>query len=220
MRENSERKLPEKVELMYQAVIDMLSDGIDINSMKVADITRRAGIGKGTAYEYFQSKEELIQEALNWNFHVQMLEVRQAVGRQQSFRNKVYALLDWMEWKIPSRKTFMEMITMSAGGCCISKEMKGYLKAGRYPEMIYEALEEITETGIQEGVIRKDMPKYTRQTGIMSQVIVFFLYLHREKLTNASKGSVSSDRKTGQSSFSVASEIKDEVYENILRLCR
>ena len=43
-------KLPQKVEMMFQAVIDMLNEGIDINTMKVQDITNRAGIGKGTAY--------------------------------------------------------------------------------------------------------------------------------------------------------------------------
>lgn len=48
---------PRKVVLMYQAVVDMVNEGVDVNNMKVADITARAGIGKGTAYEYFSTKE-------------------------------------------------------------------------------------------------------------------------------------------------------------------
>lgn len=43
----------QKVLAMYQAVIEFINEGCDINTLKVADITGRAGIGKGTAYEYF-----------------------------------------------------------------------------------------------------------------------------------------------------------------------
>ena len=46
---------PQKVLALYQAVIEFINEGCDINTLKVADITGRAGIGKGTAYEYFSS---------------------------------------------------------------------------------------------------------------------------------------------------------------------
>lgn len=54
----------QKVLAMYQAVIEFINEGCDINTLKVADITGRAGIGKGTAYEYFSSKEEIISSAI------------------------------------------------------------------------------------------------------------------------------------------------------------
>ena len=68
-----EKKLCEKERLMFQAVIELIEEGMDIYSMKVSDITSRAGVGKGTAYEYFSSKEELIAKALFWigNQHFQ-----------------------------------------------------------------------------------------------------------------------------------------------------
>ena len=41
----------QKVLAMYQAVIEFINEGCDINTLKVADITGRAGIGKvPTAY--------------------------------------------------------------------------------------------------------------------------------------------------------------------------
>ena len=36
----------QKVLAMYQAVIEFINEGCDINTLKVADITGRAGIGK------------------------------------------------------------------------------------------------------------------------------------------------------------------------------
>ncbi|MBR3770502.1 MAG: TetR/AcrR family transcriptional regulator [Lachnospiraceae bacterium] len=61
---DSELKLSPKVEAMYQAVLDLIREGNDVSKIKVIDITTRAGIGKGTAYEYFRSREEIIGKAL------------------------------------------------------------------------------------------------------------------------------------------------------------
>ena len=55
---------PEKVLAMYRAVVDLINEGNDIRVLKVSDITGRAGIGKGTAYEYFSSKEEIISSSV------------------------------------------------------------------------------------------------------------------------------------------------------------
>ena len=49
-------KIPVKVEKLYGAVIHLLEDGKNVSSLTVAEITEKAGIGKGTAYEYFRSK--------------------------------------------------------------------------------------------------------------------------------------------------------------------
>ena len=39
-----------KVLLMYQAVSELIRGKMDIRSITVSDITKKAGIGKGTAY--------------------------------------------------------------------------------------------------------------------------------------------------------------------------
>lgn len=53
--------LPEKVRLLYEAVLAMVTDGWDINRMKVSDITAQAGIGKGTAYEFFPPRRRSLR---------------------------------------------------------------------------------------------------------------------------------------------------------------
>ena len=67
--------LPEKVRLLYEAVLAMVTDGWDINRMKVSDITAQAGIGKGTAYEYFSSKEEIIANAVLYDVEMRLAHV-------------------------------------------------------------------------------------------------------------------------------------------------
>ena len=58
-----------KVISMYDAVGELISQGMDLNDITVLDITKKAGIGKGTAYDYFSSKEEIIAKALL--YHIQ-----------------------------------------------------------------------------------------------------------------------------------------------------
>ena len=56
----------EKVQRMYEAVATFVEEERDLSTIKVSEITSRAGIGKGTAYEYFASKEELLVQATLW----------------------------------------------------------------------------------------------------------------------------------------------------------
>ena len=50
-----EKTLSPKVKALYEAVEELIFENIDVKGIKVSDITERAGIGKGTAYEYFES---------------------------------------------------------------------------------------------------------------------------------------------------------------------
>ena len=48
-------QVPPKVLLMYKAVLQFIEEGADLANIRVSSVTERAGIGKGTAYEYFDS---------------------------------------------------------------------------------------------------------------------------------------------------------------------
>lgn len=47
-----------KVKAIYRAVFELFEEGADLNSLTVSEITKKAGIGKGTAYEYFPIKKK------------------------------------------------------------------------------------------------------------------------------------------------------------------
>ena len=94
---NREEKLSPKVEALYRAVIELLLEGREVSKMKVSEITERAGIGKGTAYEYFKSREELLVEALdyyqrNWSENIQ-----EELSRRDGFMEKISCLFDLLD---------------------------------------------------------------------------------------------------------------------------
>lgn len=87
---------PEKVLRMYEAVHGFMIEGRDLVSLKVVDITSAASIGKGTAYEYFSSKEEIIASAMAYEYKNKITELVARMFRQQGFKNRVMNVMDWI----------------------------------------------------------------------------------------------------------------------------
>lgn len=69
-------QIPAKVLQLYQGVMELILQGVDVRTLKVSDITQKAGIGKGTAYDYFDTREEIIVSAI---LHV-MVCIQEEVG--------------------------------------------------------------------------------------------------------------------------------------------
>lgn len=59
--------LPEKKAAVFGAVLELLRQGRPLGDLKVSEIAEAAGIGKGTVYEYFSSREELLRDAMRYS---------------------------------------------------------------------------------------------------------------------------------------------------------
>lgn len=116
--------IAEKEMLMYQAVIDMVQEDYDINSIKVSDITGRAGIGKGTAYEYFTSKEEIIVKALLYDTYTHLKRIEAILCGKDGYKDKFYALMDYLEKKLPLTKGVGSLMKMLSGTYEIKDDIK------------------------------------------------------------------------------------------------
>ncbi len=81
----TENELKPKVRALYEAVLELLNENADISTMKVSDITSRAGIGKGTAYDS-KSKEEIIACAVMYDARRQGMETREKLRELPDFR--------------------------------------------------------------------------------------------------------------------------------------
>lgn len=92
-----EEKLSPKVEALYKAVMELLLEGREIRKMKVSEITERAGIGKGTAYEYFESREELLVHALNYQQKIWADNVQKELADKNTFTEKMDCLFDLID---------------------------------------------------------------------------------------------------------------------------
>lgn len=53
-------------EKIFQGVLDLAQQGVPLYEVKVQAIATAAGLGKGTLYEYFTSKEEILAATMLW----------------------------------------------------------------------------------------------------------------------------------------------------------
>lgn len=195
-----EKQYPPKVEAMNEAVISLLAEGRDLNSLRVSEITGRAGIGKGTAYEYFSSKAEIIATALEYDLAKQVARLVEVEDKAESFRDMLEKLMDWVAENFERKSVFTLAFQPDAGVKELSKELgpdQCILKSAM--SVIYKMIEQALVIGEKEGSIRK-MDHYFGSVAIVSQVMSFSLYLG-----NPGKGNVSF---TEAKEFAVDSIIK------------
>ncbi len=172
-----EQEKNEKVLAMYHAVWHLLEDGKDVTKIKVSDITECAGIGKGTAYEYFRSKEELVGKALQFNTSLQVQMLSRAVKEQDSFMGGLEACFDWLLKTRDKRLLVIQFMRRTDGFLqipdCFSREneeqKKSFMMVGG------EILRELVLLGRKEGAVRREIPDDLAALQILSQLLGFFV---------------------------------------------
>lgn len=130
------REFAPKVLATYRAVIDLFREGADLNNLTVSEITAKAGIGKGTAYEYFSNKEEMIAGAL---FHELKREC-QDMCRQLKEEEGLYARMDRvlisMEKKIVEINCFVRAIHVLMDNSAVSGKLREMMETKKEEDML------------------------------------------------------------------------------------
>lgn len=171
-----------KVLALYQAVISLIENEGDINSMKVSDITSQAGIGKGTAYEYFESKEEIIVNALVFDMHQQLERLRETVEQASSLKMQVNHVFDWLAEKDGHLRTRTQFFHMLQSSCEIREAfMEKFGQKEGSCKSFWEILEPMERQAEREGILNGNMPESWRHMCLLSGFLNFFLFVsHRE----------------------------------------
>ena len=104
------RDVPPKVLGMYRAVVELIEEGADIAGLRVSTITDRAGIGKGTAYEYFETKEEIVACAMVYYMQWLFDWLGKILLEKESFREQLDYLLDEMEKENGRKFCFLRFV--------------------------------------------------------------------------------------------------------------
>lgn len=180
MSEKEVKKLSEKQILIYKAVVDLINEGADVTRMKVGEITAKAGIGKGTAYEYFTSKEEMVKNALEYNTMMQVVAVKEMVENAETFREKFMCILNYMESNKDQIRLFLWMMRIQGNEIDIS----AYTSEGLICEEAMNKLGELVELAIwflaygEEENLFADKNKDHQISALFAQIVQFSFYLH------------------------------------------
>ena len=122
----SKEYLP-KEEAIFQAVMELFEEGADLNGLTVAEITSKAGIGKGTAYEYFSDKEEMIVKALFYNGEKFCQQIYEGMSREKNLSDKIDFVLLTMEQQASKTHCIFHLLHMLSDNSMISRRIKELL---------------------------------------------------------------------------------------------
>ena len=167
-------QIPAKVLQLYGGVMELILEGVDIRTLKVSDITQKAGIGKGTAYDYFDTREEIIVSAI---LHVMICiqeEVEAELARRKSFFDQMEYLLEVLEEKMAERECFLHFIHLltdtSICGLKLQERMK---EAGQENHTLVTMLVGLIREGMERGELRTDLPIGYLCYAVGAQIVCF-----------------------------------------------
>ncbi len=143
----------EKELAIYQGVLRLLEQGANIHALKASDIAAAAGLGKGTLYNYFSSKEEILLSTIRYTMEEHLRHLREAMGQREDFLGKVERA---MEYEVSHHGSHHQTLFLLSyfGGKGLPAELE---KAGDFfPALQEETAALILETaalGQREGVL-------------------------------------------------------------------
>lgn len=175
-------ELAPKVKNTYQAVIELMIEGADLNSLTVAEITARAGIGKGTAYEYFSNKEEMIAGALFYEVESSCRDLSVRIRQQESLYEKIDLILKDMEKHITKTNCFLRAVQILMDNSAISSKLHEMIRKKKTGEvLIMDMIGMIIEDEIPDSHnMTREKRSYLTMM-ILSKIVCFAMYLFSVK---------------------------------------
>lgn len=165
MQKKMSKEHSPKEKAIYQAVMELFEEGADLNSLTVSEITGRAGIGKGTAYEYFSDKEEMITKAIFYSTKEMCERIAERLKKENGLYDKINLMLIKMEQQVTETSCMMRMIHVMSDTSAISRRLK---KMEREQEEGESPVLELVKEILLEEKGEENLPRETLSYLIMS----------------------------------------------------
>lgn len=166
------RKYAEKELLIFYGFKKIITDNSNIENIKVSDIAKAAGIGKGTIYEYFKSKDEIIARSIIYNFKIDIINTIEAIKEVSTFKEQCNHLFHYSissgKFIFPSLRILYNQVIPKELNSILQEDFEEILEL---KTQLYNLLDYVINTGIDENIINKDLSRdYQRYVLISSSM--------------------------------------------------
>ena len=176
------KQYTEKEISVFKGVMALSKEGKKIYNVTVQDIAKAANVGKGTLYEYFTSKEEILLNTIVYYLSLENAKAQQIADSGMSFRDMIYNLYDLI---LDSFEDGFAVVNQIASGESILdiprliSEKKEYLDyaMSRRDKLVLQILKQ----GAEEGTIRMDFSQEYIVMAIMANLSCLNSCLHLPK---------------------------------------
>jgi AcrR family transcriptional regulator len=146
----------DKKQRIMQAAEELFASG-RIHEITTDDVARRAGVGKGTIYRFFEDKDHLFFETAHAGFDELCELLRREVPQEATFAQQLLSACVQISGFFDRRRELFDMM--------LSEERRASVVAGRLcrrwrekRKALVEAVAVILRHGVADGAIRSDLP--------------------------------------------------------------
>lgn len=170
----------DKRELLYGAALSLIHEKRDLGSIKVLDIATRANMGKSTVYEYFDSKEQLIAEALVDMFKKGIIAFKQIITEELSFKETFFILLDRIGALMSNNRTFLEYMTMNQCNLTAHNTIKNLMltKVEEIKSEYMDMVEKLVDKSVEEGLVKEKPSRFDWYMAVTNAITC--VYVHKQ----------------------------------------
>lgn len=170
----SKEEIPVKVQQLYRGVMELILEGADVRTLKVSDITQKAGIGKGTAYDYFDTREEIIVSAILHTMVCIQEEVEAELALRTGFFDRMEYLLEVLEEKMAERECFLHFIhLLTDTSICGLKLQERIRETGQENRTLVSMLVDMLREGVESEELRDDLSIGYLCYAVSAQLVCF-----------------------------------------------
>lgn len=161
----------EKEICVFNGIMALCKEDKKIYNVTVQDIANAAGVGKGTLYEYFSSKEDIIIRAMMFFLDRENTKAQQIADSGMDFKGKVYGLYDLIIQSFADGFAMANRFVSSDQMVTIPQILAN---RGEYIDqvMIYrnQLVLSILGSGVAEGLISLDFDKEYIEMAILANL--------------------------------------------------
>ena len=173
------KELSPKMLAAYKAIIELFAEGADLNTLTVSEITARAGIGKGTVYDYFSNKEEMLAGALYYEMGVACGELYERLKDRKNLYEKMEQILLDMENYKQKMECAFKVVHLLMDNSQVSKQLREILQKRKNQEIpLYQLLRRLIEEEFEEGSRASEEDMLYLVMNTISKLICYAMYLN------------------------------------------
>lgn len=171
------REAVSKKEMLFQSVWKLHMEGTDWGNIRMGAIADASGIPKGTIYEHFRSKDQLIAETIAWSLETEKDEIYQRMTEASDFPAMLDVIFEWVA--SPQGRALFLMRFMDGGKLPegLKKELCSCREANRRG---LDTAEQVTaaliRTGYRDHVLETEGSRMARQTALYSALAPVVAY--------------------------------------------
>lgn len=163
----------DKRSMLLKAAADIFSKK-GFHNAKIGEIAEAAGVGKGTVYEYFPSKNQLFQEVIKHSLSTYKDMISDEIGRFDDPVDKLKAVVYMHMRFLEAHKNLAKIVADNPGG--ISEDTKEQVL--RLKHQATAKIRSVISEGIERGCFKNIDPKVAGQMflGGISAVFAHFIF--------------------------------------------